>query len=73
MRWFYLTIVCLLGLATLIFAYENMEIVSMDFLWFSLRLPLAVLVVVVYVIGMVTGSNLRAFVRWSVRGARLKS
>ena len=73
MRWLYLTIVCLLGLATLIFAYENMEIVSMDFLWFSLRLPLAVLVVVVYVIGMVTGSNLRAFVRWSVRGARLKS
>ena len=73
MRWLYLTIVCLLGLATLVFAYENMEIVSMDFLWFSLRLPLAVLVVVVYIIGMVTGSNLRTFILWSMRGASLKS
>ena len=73
MRWLYLTIVCLLAAATLVFALENMEIVSMDFLWFSLRLPLAFLVIVIYIVGMVTGSNLRAFIRWSVRGARLKA
>jgi uncharacterized integral membrane protein len=73
MRWLYLTIVCLLGVITLVFAFENMEIVSMDFLWFSLRLPLALLVIVIYILGMVTGSNLQAFIRWSVRGARLKA
>lgn len=70
MRWLHLTIVCLLGVVTLVFAFENMEIVSMDFLWFSLRLPLAFLVIAIYIIGTVTGSNLWAFVRWSVRGAR---
>jgi uncharacterized integral membrane protein len=70
MRWLYLTIVCLLGVATLVFAFENMEIVSMDFLWFSMRLPLAFLVVVIYVVGMVTGSSLWALIRRLVAGAR---
>jgi uncharacterized integral membrane protein len=72
MRGVYLTIVCLLGAATLIFAFENLEIVSVDFLWFSMRLPLAVLVVVIYIVGMLTGSNLWAVIRRSVRGARQK-
>jgi len=70
MRWLYLTIVCLLGVATLVFAFENMEIVSMNFLWFSMRLPLAFLVVVIYVVGMVTGSSLWALIRRLVAGAR---
>jgi uncharacterized integral membrane protein len=73
MRWLYLTIVCLLGAVTLIFAVENLEIVSVDFLWFSMRLPLAVLVVVVYIVGMATGSSLWALIRRLVRGARMKT
>lgn len=70
MRWLYLTIVCLLGAVTLVFAFENLEIVSVDFLWFSIRLPLAVLVVVIYIVGMVTGSNLWALIRRLITGAR---
>jgi hypothetical protein len=73
MRWLYLTIVCLLGAVTLIFAFDNLEIVSVDFLWFSMRLPLAALVVVVYIVGMATGSSLWALIRRLVRGARLKT
>ena len=73
MRWLYLTIVCLLGAATLVFAVENREVVSVDFLWFSMRLPLAVLIVVIYIVGMATGSNLWALVRRLVRGARQKA
>jgi uncharacterized integral membrane protein len=69
----YLTIVCLLSAATLIFAVENLEIVSVDFLWFSMRLPLAVLVVVIYIVGMVTGSNLWTLIRRLVRGASGKT
>jgi uncharacterized integral membrane protein len=72
-RWLYLTIVCLLSAATLIFAVENLEIVSVDFLWFSMRLPLAVLVVAIYLVGMVTGSNLWALIRRLVRGASGKT
>lgn len=70
MRWLYLTIVCLLGVATLVFAFENMEIVSMDFLWFTMRLPLAFLVVVIYLVGMMTGADLVALVRAVIRRAK---
>ena len=70
MRWFFLAIICILVVVTLIFAFENMEIVSVDFLWFGVRLPLAFLVVVVYIIGMATGGSLWGLIRRSVKGAR---
>ena len=70
MRWLYLTIICLLGVVTLIFAFENTEIVSMDFLWFSMRLPLALLIIVIYIVGMLTGSHLWTLIRRLVTGAK---
>jgi lipopolysaccharide assembly protein A len=70
MRWLYLAIVCVLAAGTLTFALQNTEIVSMDFLWFSVRTPLAFLVVGVYVVGMATGGGFWGLIRRSVRGAR---
>jgi hypothetical protein len=43
MRWQCVAIICVLAAATLVFALENMEIVSLDFIWFSVRTPLAFL------------------------------
>lgn len=73
MRWLYLAIIIVLAVATLVFAVENMEAVSLDFVWFSVRTPLAFLVVAVYVVGMVTGSSVWGLIRRSVRGARLRA
>jgi lipopolysaccharide assembly protein A len=73
MRWLYLTIVGLLLAATVTFALQNTEIVSMDFLWFSVRLPLAFLVAGIYLVGMATGSSFWALIRRSVKGARLRT
>jgi putative membrane protein len=70
MRWIHLTIIALFVVVTLIFAIENFEIVVMSFLGFSARVPLALLVVIIYVVGMVTGSSLLALLRRSVQGAR---
>jgi lipopolysaccharide assembly protein A len=67
MRWLYVAIVLLLATATLIFALQNLEIVSMDFLWLSMRAPLAFIVAATYVAGMATGSSFLALVRKSVR------
>jgi uncharacterized integral membrane protein len=72
MRQLYLVIVILLAAATLIFALQNLEIVSIDFLWFHLRTPLAILVAATYVMGAVTGGSFGALIRRSVRGARLR-
>ena len=70
MRWVHITIIALFVIVTLVFAIENLEIVVMSFLGFSARVPLALLVAIIYVVVMVTGSSLLALLRRSVQGAR---
>lgn len=70
MRWLHLTIVVLLAAATLAFLVQNREIVSTDFLGFSVRAPLAVTAAVFYLLGAVTGGSLFALVRKSVQASR---
>ena len=70
MRWIYLGLIVLFAVATLIFAMQNLEVITMSFLGFKIRAPLALLTVVVYVLGAVTGSSLLAFLRWSYEGSR---
>ncbi len=71
MRWIHLTVVIILAAVTLIFAVQNREIVSIDFLSFGVRTPLAFLVVVIYIVGMATGGSAWALLRRSVVGAGL--
>ena len=71
MRWLHLTVIILFAAATLIFALQNFAIVTMAFLGFSIRAPLAVLVAVVYVLGMVTGGSLWSLLRRSLQGSKL--
>ncbi|MEA2946441.1 MAG: lipopolysaccharide assembly protein [Alphaproteobacteria bacterium] len=71
MRWLHLTIIALFAAAILVFAFQNLEIVTMSFLGLSARVPLALLVVIVYVLGMVTGGSLWALLRRSLRESRL--
>ena len=62
MRWFHLSLIAILAAATLIFAFQNLQSVTVAFLGFRLSAPLAVLVAVVYVLGMATGGSLWAHV-----------
>jgi hypothetical protein len=43
MRWIYLAVIILFAAATIIFALQNFEIVTMSFLSFNARAPLALL------------------------------
>jgi uncharacterized integral membrane protein len=70
MRWVYLTIIILLAVATLLFVLQNRELVTMSFLGFSIHAPLAILIVVVYVVGAVTGGSLFALLRRSYKGSQ---
>jgi putative membrane protein len=70
MRWFHLIIVILFAVVTLIFALQNLEIVTMSFLNFSVRMPVAILTIVVYVLGAVTGGSLYALLRKSIEASR---
>src|SRR2546428_756151 len=57
MRWIYLAVIILFAAATIIFAVQNFEIVTMSFLGINARVPLAVLVAVAYLLGAATGGN----------------
>jgi putative membrane protein len=70
MRWFYLAVIILFAVATLVFALQNFEIVAVSFLGFKLRVPLALLTAVVYVLGALTGGSLLALLRRSYEGSR---
>jgi lipopolysaccharide assembly protein A len=71
MRWFHIFVVVLFGLATAIFAFQNLQTVTLAFLGFSVGAPLALLVLIIYVLGMVTGGSLFALLRRSLAGSRL--
>ena len=71
MRWVHLAIVVVFAAAILIFIFQNLEMVTMSFLGFSARTPLAVLVALVYVLGMATGGSLWLLLRRSLHGSQL--
>lgn len=71
MRWVYLAVIVLFAAAILLFAIQNFTIVTVSFLGFSARVPLAVLVAAIYVLGMATGGSLFALVRRALHGSRL--
>ena len=70
MRWFYLAVIVLFAAATIVFALQNFEIVTISFLGSNLRVPLALLVAVVYLLGAATGGSLFALLRRSYEGSR---
>jgi lipopolysaccharide assembly protein A len=71
MRWVYLLIIVVFALATLIFAVQNLDTVTVSFLSMRVAAPLALLVLIIYVLGAVTGSSLLALLRRSYRGSRV--
>jgi putative membrane protein len=70
MRWVHLTIIVLFAVVTLIFALQNLESVTVSFLGLSVRMPLAILVFIVYVLGAATGGSLFALLRRSDAASR---
>ena len=52
MRWFHMALIAILAAAIVIFAMQNLQNVTVAFLNFRLSAPLAVLIAVVYVLGM---------------------
>jgi uncharacterized integral membrane protein len=70
MRWLYLTVIVVFVAVIAIFVVQNLEVVTVAFLGFSIRAPLAILAVVVYIIGAATGGTLYALLRKSVQASR---
>jgi putative membrane protein len=70
MRWLHLAVIILFAVATMIFAAQNFAIVTISFFGANTRIPLALLVVVIYLLGAATGGSLFALLRWSYAKSR---
>jgi len=69
-RWIYLAIVVVFVAALIIFVFQNTQSVDVAFLALGATLPLAILVLVAYVLGALSGGSLYALLRRSVAGSR---
>ena len=70
MRWIYLAIIVVFVAALIIFIFQNTQSVDISFLALGVTLPLAILVLVAYVLGALSGGSLYALLRRSVAGSR---
>ena len=70
MRWVHIIVIVLFAAALIVFVVQNLASVTMGFLGFSVRAPLAVLAAVFYLLGAVSGGSLFALLRKSVRASR---
>jgi lipopolysaccharide assembly protein A len=70
MRWIYLATIVVFALAIAIFAFQNLETVTVSFLGFGVSTRITILVFIVYVLGAITGGSLLALLRRSYAGSR---
>ncbi|HTR13599.1 MAG TPA: LapA family protein [Roseiarcus sp.] len=70
MRWFYIALIVVFVAATVVFAAQNTQIITVTFLQSGVSAPLALVVFIVYVLGAATGGSLYALLRRSVQGSR---
>lgn len=72
MRYAYLALLLALASVVLLFKFQNLDTVTVQFLSASLTLPLSFLLLGVYVLGMFTGGVVLSLIRSWVQGATTK-
>lgn len=70
MRWVYIIVIAVFVAVVLIFVFQNLGVVTMAFLGFSVRAPLSIVAAIMYVLGALTGGSLYALLRKSVHGSQ---
>jgi lipopolysaccharide assembly protein A len=72
MRWVCLVIIVVFVTAVVLFTIQNLAMVTMAFLGFSVRAPLAILTAIVYILGAASGASVLALLRKSIHGSRAR-
>jgi lipopolysaccharide assembly protein A len=69
MRYLYMALIAVAAGMVILFKFQNLEAVTISLFSASITLPTAVLVLLIYVLGMLTGGSLLALMRTWVHGA----
>ena len=70
MKYVYIALIVALTALVPLFKLQNLQTVTVSLLSASFTMPVSVLLVLIYVLGMLTGGFLFALVRTWIRGAR---
>jgi len=70
MRWVYVALIAVFTAIVLMFKIQNLDSATVTLFSTSITLPVSVLVVGVYVLGMLTGGFVVSLLRSWMRGAR---
>jgi uncharacterized integral membrane protein len=73
MRYVYMALIAILAAIIILFKVQNLESVTVSLFSASVTLPVSVLVLLIYVLGMLTGGFLLALLRSWVHGATRRS
>jgi lipopolysaccharide assembly protein A len=69
MRYVYISLIVVVTAVVLLFKIQNFEVVTLSLFGASIAMPTSLLVIVVYTLGMVSGSALLGLLRGWVKGA----
>jgi uncharacterized integral membrane protein len=69
MRYVYMALIAILAVIIILFKFQNLESVTVSLFAASVTLPVSVLVLLIYVLGMLTGGFLLALLRSWIHGA----
>jgi uncharacterized integral membrane protein len=70
MRYVYMALLAILVAIVSLFKFQNLETVTITLFSASVTMPASVLVLLVYVLGMISGGFVLALVQTWIRGAR---
>jgi lipopolysaccharide assembly protein A len=73
MRYVYFVLIILVTAAVLLFTIQNLQAITVSFWTMSLRLPVSILVILVYILGMFTGGIMLSLLRSWLKGATRES
>jgi lipopolysaccharide assembly protein A len=63
MRYVHFVLIILVTAAVLLFTIQNLQAITVSFWTMSLRLPVSILVILVYILGMFTGGFVLSLLR----------
>jgi uncharacterized integral membrane protein len=70
MRFVYIALIVVVTFVVLSFKFQNLQSATLSLYTASVTLPMSVLVIAIYVLGMLTGASLLALAKSWVAGAR---
>jgi lipopolysaccharide assembly protein A len=73
MRHVYMVLIALIAGIVLLFKVQNLDTVTVTLLSMNFSMPVSILVLLIYVLGMFTGGFMLQLVRTLMRGARAPS